>query len=419
MLLTIIIFLLVLSVLVFAHELGHFGVARWFKVRVLEFGFGFPPRALGWQRIKKQGLEKIAESDVVSVQTEATATGIKETIIEEKREVDVIRTDKSWRLIKGNRELEGEESKEGTVYSLNYIPLGGFVKIKGEDGSDREQPDSFASKKIWQRFLMLFAGVFMNIVLAFILFSLAFAIGSPQAIDQGNRGQADNLRVQIVEVLEGSPAQKAGIQVGDVILNVSGQEISTEKDVQDLVAANVGQELNLSLLRDTETINLKVKPEYREDIKRGGVGVALTAVGVVRYPWYQAIFEGFKQTFVLLAAIVVAFVDLIKNLIVGQSVGGDVAGPVGIASMTGQVARMGFVYLLQFIALLSLNLAVINILPFPALDGGRILFLIIEKIKGRPVKREVEAVIHNIGFLLLMLLVVWISIRDVWQLFVR
>lgn len=259
----------------------------------------------------------------------------------------------------------------------------------------------------------------MNIVLAFILFSLAFAIGSPQAIDQGNRGQADNLRVQIVEVLEGSPAQKAGIQVGDVILNVSGQEISTEKDVQDLVAANVGQELNLSLLRDTETINLKVKPEYREDIKRGGVGVALTAVGVVRYPWYQAIFEGFKQTFVLLAAIVVAFVDLIKNLIVGQSVGGDVAGPVGIASMTGQVARMGFVYLLQFIALLSLNLAVINILPFPALDGGRILFLIIEKIKGRPVKREVEAVIHNIGFLLLMLLVVWISIRDVWQLFVR
>ncbi|HNX10988.1 MAG TPA: RIP metalloprotease RseP [bacterium] len=419
MLLTIIIFLLVLSVLVFVHEFGHFSMARWFGVRVVEFGFGFPPRGIGWQRIKKQGLEKIAESDVVSVKTEETDSGIKETITEEKKEIDVVRTDSSWNVVKGNRELSEEEMERGTVYSLNYVPLGGFVKIKGEDGSDRDDRDSFAGRKIWQRFLMLFAGVFMNIVLAFVLFSLVFMIGSPQSVDEKNQNQAQATEVQIVEVLDNSPAKSAGLQVGDIVLNINGEEVRTEKRIQEIMAAEVNKEVTLDLQRGGQKMEIKVKPEYREDISRGGVGVALTAVGIVRYPWYQAIYEGFKQTFVLLGAIAVAFVDLIGNLVTGHSVGGDVAGPVGIANMTGQVARMGFVYLLQFMALLSLNLAIINILPFPALDGGRILFLIIEKIKGRPVKKELEAAIHNIGFLLLMLLVIWITVKDVWKIFIH
>ena len=412
MLLTIIVFLLVLSVLVFAHEFGHFSMARWFKVKVIEFGFGFPPRAWGWQRIKKQGLTKIAESDVISVAT----IGNQEIITEEKKEIDIIEIDKSWRSIKGNRELTDEDMDRGTIYSLNYIPLGGFVKIKGEDGSGGADQDSFASRKIWQRFLMLFAGVFMNVILAGVLFSLAFMIGSPQAVSDKNQDQASGVKVQIVEVLENSPAQTAGLKAGDILLAVNDQKINNETEVQSLMAKDVNQEVSLSLRRGSEDITIKVKPEYREDIKRGGIGIALASVGVVKYPWYQAILVGFKQAGVYLVAIAVAFWNLIVNLATGHSVGGDVAGPVGIANMTGQVARLGFVYLLQFMALLSLNLAVINILPFPALDGGRILFLIIEGIKGKPVKREVETIIHNIGFWLLMILVIWITARDVWQL---
>ena len=134
---------------------------------------------------------------------------------------------------------------------------------------------------------------------------------------------------------------------------------------------------------------------------------------MVKYPWHLAIAEGIKTTIVLTWLIMVAFYELIKGLFVGQGVSADLAGPVGIAVITGQVARMGFVYILQFTALLSINLAIINFLPIPALDGGRVLFLIIEKFKGSPVKKEIETAIHNIGFSLLMLLVLIVTFRDV------
>jgi regulator of sigma E protease len=146
---------------------------------------------------------------------------------------------------------------------------------------------------------------------------------------------------------------------------------------------------------------------------KGGVGIALSETGIVRYPWYLAIWQGFKMTFILIWAIITAFYELIKGLIYGHGVSADLAGPVGIATITGEVARMGFVYLMQFTALLSINLAVINFFPFPALDGGRFLFLIIEKIKRAPVKRELENLIHNIGFALLMILVLVVTFRDV------
>jgi len=137
---------------------------------------------------------------------------------------------------------------------------------------------------------------------------------------------------------------------------------------------------------------------------------------LVRYPWYLAIWKGSETAIVLLWMIVTAFYELIKSLFSGHGVSADVAGPVGIATMTGQYARMGFVYLLQFVGLLSLNLAVINFLPLPALDGGRIIFLLIEKIKGSPVKREVEGAIHNIGFIALILLILVITVKDVSRL---
>jgi len=155
-------------------------------------------------------------------------------------------------------------------------------------------------------------------------------------------------------------------------------------------------------------------PEKSEKTKdTPGIGIAIAEIGTVSYPIYLALGEGLRQTVLLLGAIISAFYDLLKNIFLGHGVTAEVAGPIGIAVLTGQVAKLGWIYILQFTALLSINLAIINILPFPALDGGRLLFLGIEKIKGRPVRRELEALIHNIGFILLMVLILFVTFKDV------
>ncbi|MDP2736944.1 MAG: site-2 protease family protein, partial [bacterium] len=162
-----------------------------------------------------------------------------------------------------------------------------------------------------------------------------------------------------------------------------------------------------------EFYDLMIMPEVLTETGLGGIGIGIIETGIVSYPWYLAIFEGIKTTLFLTWAIIMAFYELIKSLTLGQGVTADLSGPVGIATLTGQVARLGFVYLLQFTALLSINLAVINFFPFPALDGGRVLFLIIEKIKRSPVKAEVEGAIHNIGFVLLMALILMVTFLDI------
>lgn len=364
---TIIIFIVVLSVLVFAHELGHFWTARRLGVKAEEFGFGFPPRVFGWQF--KAG---------------------------------------RFHFIRGKRALTEAESERGTVYSLNWIPIGGFVKIKGENGEGLSEQDSFASKKIWQRALILAAGVIMNIFLAFVLFSACFMIGAPQATD--NSGQ-----VQIEEVMAKSPAEKAGIKAGDLIMSLDGQTFFQVSEVQNFISQKKDQAFDVEVKRGGEIFKINVKAEVKDD--KALIGVGLGQIEIVRYPWYKAIAEGFKYTFSVLWLIIVAFFELLRNLVTGHSVGEAVGGPVRIAQMTGDVARVGIVYLLNFTALLSLNLAVINFFPFPALDGGRLLFLVIERIKGSPVKREFEAAMHNIGFILLMMLIIWVTIKDVLRIF--
>lgn len=379
MLLTIVIFLIVLSILVFAHELGHFAMARRFGVKAEEFGFGFPPRAVGFYK-NAAGKRKIV-----------------------------------W----GAKEVT---DSPGTVYSLNWLPLGGFVKIKGENGpsassgqAEDEDRDSFAGKPIWQRAFMLSAGVVMNIVLAMILISVGFMAGLPQSLgDNLNaRAKISDKKIQIVQVLKDTPAQAAGLKIGDTIVSVDNNAFLNYEELQNYVNANVGKPLNYNLKRGADLLEVNIIPELMPETNKGGVGIAITQTGTVSYPWYLAIWEGIKSTLVLTWAIIMAFYELIKALIMGQGVTADLSGPVGIASLTGQVARMGIIYLIQFTALLSINLAVINFFPFPALDGGRVLFLIIEKIKGSAVKREVEGAIHNIGFALLMLLVLVVTFRDV------
>lgn len=371
MILTVVTFLLVLSVLVFAHEMGHFLTARKFGVKAEEFGLGFPPRAFGVYK----------------------------------------NVNGKWITIFGNKEVS---DSPGTIYSLNWIPLGGFVKIKGENGDNVNEADSFASKKIWQRAVMLSAGVTMNVILAAALISFGLMIGLPQAVDGlSPKAQVSQERVQIVDVMPGSPAEKAQVKIGDFILSINGEQFKTEKAMQDYVGTRAGQELEYKISRMGEEVILKIAPEMRQDTGRAGIGVAIGVVGLVKYPWYLAIWEGVRTTFLFLWLIIVAFYQLLKNLIIGNGVTAEIAGPVGIATITGQFAHMGFVYLLNFTAILSINLAILNIFPFPALDGGRILFLIIEKIKGSPVKREFENAIHNIGFIILMIFVLFVTFKDI------
>jgi regulator of sigma E protease len=287
----------------------------------------------------------------------------------------------------------------------------------GEDDIPGDNPNHFNNQPIWKRFIILSAGVSMNIFLAVILISVGLMIGLPQVTDGEDIDKAivSNEKIQILEVLDNSPAQEAGLKTGDIILGVDNNKFVRTEALQDYIKDKNGQEVSYLILRGQEEINLNITPVVNEEIReegKAGIGIAIVTTGLVKYPWYYAIWEGIKNTFILTWTILVAFFDLIVGIFSGKGVGADIAGPVGIASLTGQVARMGFVYVLQFTALLSINLAILNFLPFPALDGGRVVFLLIEKIKGSPVKKEVEALIHNTGFALLMLLVLIVTIKD-------
>ncbi len=384
---TFLIFLAVLAVLVLSHEFGHFIVARASGMKVYEFGFGFPPRVLGlqWQK-DANGKKKL------------------KLIWGKKKE--------SFAYDFESAAPAENESEQGTVYSLNLIPLGGFVQIKGENG-DEQGADSFGAKNFWKRAATLCAGVAMNIILAFILVSIGFMMGLPQSTDNLPIGvTVKNRHLEIIEAMAGKSAAVAGLQAGDTILSLDNLQNPTVAEMQNYIDAHKNQDINVVVNRDGTNIEKKIHPFVYPDTGKGGIGVGLVEVGLVSYPWYSALYYGFMMTGFYLKEIVVSFYTLIAGLFVGQAPGAALSGPVGIAVMTGQVARLGFSYLLNFTALLSLNLAVINILPIPALDGGRLLFLIINKIKRKPMAQKYEQIAHSAGFAVLMLLVVVITAKD-------
>ena len=388
---TIIIFILILSVLVLVHEMGHFFVAKNRGIKVEEFGFGFPPRVFSVKR--------------------------------------------------------GE-----TIYSLNAIPIGGFVKMYGEDGGSELKVESsssyqveseklkvesvslreisrgektdraFFSKKIWERAVVIVAGVTMNVILAAFLLSIGHWLGLPAIIDDSNRNLAENPMVQIMAVAPDSPASEMGIKIGDSIkyLKTKNENLKVVENVQDVQAfidIYRGEEIVFGIISGDENIELAVVPRVNPPEGEGAVGIAMGEVGFIKYPWYVAIWKGFESVYFMFIMMIAALGGIIKSLFVGKPIGGDIAGPVGIVMLVNQVSKLGIVYILQFAAIISVNLALINILPFPALDGGRILFLIIEKIKGSPVNQNIEGLIHRIGFTLLILLMVFITFRDVVKLF--
>lgn len=374
---TVLIFIIILGLLVFVHELGHFLVARRNGVMAEEFGFGFPPRIFGVYKTKN-GRRKLF-----------------------------------W----GSKNVESTD----TIYSINWILLGGFVKITGEDGEEKQNPKSFASKPAWTRVRMLAAGVAMNFLLAAVLLSVGYFVGIPQAVEDSSNGQLKNEKIQIIETIPGSPAERMGIKVGDQIVGAVDEnndfvEFVTIEEVQNFINARKEQEIKLEIKRGNETVEISGIPRAEYPANEGALGISLVKTAEISYPLPEAVWRGVKSTFELTATILAAFGNLLWRLVAGQPVGMDVSGPVGIAVLTGQVAKLGFIYILQFTALLSINLAIINILPIPALDGGRILFILIEKIKGKAVSQKFEQRAHNIGFALLITLMVLVTARDVARL---
>ena len=357
--LTLIIFILVLGVLILVHELGHFIAAKRNGLTVEEFGFGFPPRIFG---IKK-----------------------------------------------------GE-----TIYSINLLPFGGFVKILGEDGSESNNPKSFSSKSVGSRSLIAASGVFMNFVMATLLLIIGFYIGLPQIIDKNNEALAKNVKIQIIAISNDSPAEKSGIKMGDVVKyvksenkNVAINEISI---LQENINNSKGKELTITIQRGKEILEINTVPRINHPEGEGALGIALAKTGIISYPWHKSFWLGVKSAFVITWEIIKGFGGLLKNLITSGKVPQDISGPVGIAVLTSQAAALGFIYLLQLTAIISLNLAVLNLIPFPALDGGRLLFLSIEKIKGSKVNPKIENTIHSIGLVLLLALIMLITYKDILKL---
>jgi regulator of sigma E protease len=355
-LLTIITFLIILGLLVFVHELGHFVAAKKSGMEVEEFGFGFPPRMFGIKR-------------------------------------------------------------GGTIYSINWIPLGGFVKITGEDGSDTQNPNSFAAKPAWQRFIVLIAGVSMNVVLAWLLISIGLGLGLPTVVNEDEQLPASakirNVSVTIIDVAEGSPASTAGFKIGDRVLKINGENIGSIDQLQETTKQQAGKPTKYTIERGDTLMEREIVPRSDPPEGQGPLGVGLSSVAFVSYPWYETVPRGFIATFNLLSLTLGAFGAIIGQWLSGQPVGEALSGPVGIAVLTRDVAALGFIYLLQFTALLSINLAVINAVPFPALDGGRVLFLFIEKLRGRKMHEKAEQIANTVGFSLLLLLMVFVTVKDI------
>ncbi|RJQ32322.1 RIP metalloprotease RseP [Candidatus Parcubacteria bacterium] len=302
--------------------------------------------------------------------------------------------------------------KGETTYSLNLIPFGGFVKIHGEEGQEAADPRSFASKSIGVRSLIISAGVIFNVLLAWILIIGGFSFGMPTSVSSAPEGvEVRDKKVVILQIGKDSPAEKAGLLPGDRILGYENVDA-----VKEAIESRLGQAMTLNYQRGEENLTAELVPRENPPPGEGAIGIAMDEVGTVRLPVHRAIWEGSIMTYHVVVGTAVGIYNFIAGAIAGEVGLSAITGPVGIAGIVGSAADFGFVYFLSFMAFLSINLAIINIVPFPALDGGRLLFLLIEKIKGTPVSARISSIVHGAGMALLLLLMLLVTYKDIVKL---
>jgi len=350
---SIIAFIVVLGVLIFFHELGHFLFARLFGVGVQKFSLGFGPRIVGW----KKGI---------------------------------------------------------TDYRISAIPLGGYVKMVGEDPTvemdPQEIPLSFTHKHVLKRLVIVAAGPFFNLLLAVLIF-LAIYLFSGTYI----------LKPTVGDVQENSPAAASGLQKGDIIRAIDGQAVATWEEMATGIGQSQGRALTFTIERTGELLSIEIVPEVKisknlfgEDIERYIIGIASAGdVQNLKLGLGPAITESIRQTYKIAELTVVSIAKLIKGTLSTKTIG----GPIMIAELAGQQAKEGILNFVFLIALLSVNLAIINFLPIPVLDGGHILFFIIELIIGRPVNTRMREMAQQAGIFILIMLMVFVFYNDIARIF--
>jgi regulator of sigma E protease len=366
---TILIFFAVLVVLILVHEFGHFIVAKKSGVRVDEFGVGFPPKIIG---------KKFGE----------------------------------------------------TEYTLNWLPIGGFVRIWGEDPTEEhymegpESERSFVKQPRYKQAAILVAGVAMNVLLAFVLYAAAYMIGMPTALAEDEAAGAD-AQLMITSVLPDAPATEA-LKPGDEVLGaytessaLNADDGLTPTELSTFIALSSGEEVHVTLLRGGEEVRTSFAPEtgiIADEPERFAAGFSMSLVGMVSMPIYQAVPAAAVHTYYSLRDIVVGLWQLASGAFQGTADLSQVAGPVGIVSLVGDAAALGLVWLLVFSAFISLNLAVINLLPIPALDGGRLVFVAIEAVTRKPINPIIATRVNQVGFMALLALMLLVTINDVLRI---
>ncbi|ACL69531.1 RIP metalloprotease RseP [Halothermothrix orenii] len=354
MLTTIISFIIVLGILIFIHEFGHYITAKKAGIRVEEFALGYGPRLFSRQK--------------------------------------------------------GE-----TVYSIRALPLGGFCKMTGEFPEDeemteeerkiyldaKEKGECFFQKSPIKRFAVIFMGPFMNFMLAVLLFILMFSIyGIP----------VDSSSTTIIgTIVPEKPAAEAGLEPGDKIIEINGTRVENWDEMASIIHRSPGKKLEIKYIRNNEIREVTLIPDFNENTETGVIGIYPELI-MKKVSFTKSIKMGFYQTWYVFSNTIMAFVKIIT-----RETSAELAGPIMIANMVGQAAKVGLLNLLNLMAVISINLGILNLLPFPALDGGRIVFILVEVVRGKPVDPEKEGFVHLIGFVLLMVLMVFVIYKDIMR----
>ena len=290
-----------------------------------------------------------------------------------------------------------------TLFSIGIIPFGGFVRLAGLDDDENNKPqigESYEDKRIWQKILIIVSGVLFNLISSVVLISMIYMLfGVPSGIDN-----------KIASVVKGTPAAKVGILAGDEIIKLDGQKVENVEAMVEKIHMSKGQTLKFEIKRNAEILSFDVIPKFDNEKKMAFAGFVLASKGIERYNPIRAFYYGFLETVLMTKQIFVG----VGLLVTGKVPVSQLAGPIGIVKISGQVATYGVAAYLKFMAFFSINLAVLNILPFPALDGGRLFFLIAEGVFGRRIfSKKLEEKIHIIGFALLISLLIWVSYLDI------